>query len=71
LLQHPRFRAAYDFLLLRAEIDPSLQKLSTWWTKAEAQRQPSQPRRRKKSINSAASSQHSVDNEHSGNKKTL
>jgi poly(A) polymerase len=32
LLNHPRFRAAYDFLLLRAaagEADPELAK---WWT---------------------------------------
>ncbi|WP_251358297.1 polynucleotide adenylyltransferase PcnB [Kangiella sp. TOML190] len=32
LLEHPRFRAAYDFLLLRAEIDPSHQRLADWWT---------------------------------------
>jgi poly(A) polymerase len=32
LLEHPRFRAAYDFLLLRAEsgeVDP---ELAQWWT---------------------------------------
>ncbi len=29
---HPRFRAAYDFLLLRAETDEKLQKLALWWT---------------------------------------
>ena len=32
LLEHPRFRAAYDFMLLRAEsgeIDPAI---ATWWT---------------------------------------
>ena len=32
LLTWPKFRAAYDFLLLRAEIDPSLKSLATWWT---------------------------------------
>jgi poly(A) polymerase len=33
LFQHPRFRAAYDFLLLRAESgDQSVQTLATWWT---------------------------------------
>lgn len=33
LLTMPRFRAAYDFLLLRAEsIEPSLQPLADWWT---------------------------------------
>lgn len=49
-LEHPRFRAAYDFLLLRAaagEIDP---ELADWWTRlqempeqeriAEVERQP-------------------------------
>jgi poly(A) polymerase len=50
LLEHPRFRAAYDFLLLRAEsgeVDP---ELAAWWTRlqemppaerlAEVERQP-------------------------------
>jgi poly(A) polymerase len=35
LLEHPRFRAAYDFLLLRAEageIDP---ELADWWTRLQ------------------------------------
>lgn len=32
LLGHPRFRAAYDFLLLRAEAGESLQALCEWWT---------------------------------------
>ena len=32
LLMHPRFRAGYDFLLLRASADPSLQELGNWWT---------------------------------------
>ncbi|WP_084631521.1 polynucleotide adenylyltransferase PcnB [Ferrimonas senticii] len=34
LHEHPRFRAAYDFLLLRAEAeqDPELLELSRWWT---------------------------------------
>ena len=30
-LHHQRFRAAYDFLLLRAEVDPSLKPLCSWW----------------------------------------
>lgn len=30
---HPRFRAAYDFMLLRAEIDLSLKQLCVWWEK--------------------------------------
>jgi poly(A) polymerase len=33
LLEHPKFRAAYDFLVLRAEADPSLQSIAQWWTR--------------------------------------
>lgn len=33
LLQHPRFRAAYDFLLLRAESGEDVKELAEWWTK--------------------------------------
>jgi len=37
LLQHPRFRAAYDFLLLRADsIEPQLKELGEWWTQFQA-----------------------------------
>ncbi|MCP5421055.1 MAG: polynucleotide adenylyltransferase PcnB [Gammaproteobacteria bacterium] len=32
LIAHPRFRAAYDFLLLRAAVDDSLAELAQWWT---------------------------------------
>ncbi len=32
LINHPRFRAAYDFLCLRAGDDAELQALATWWT---------------------------------------
>ena len=32
LMSHPRFRAAYDFLLLRAENDESLVEIAHWWT---------------------------------------
>lgn len=32
LLTHQRFRAAYDFLLLRAVADPTLDELAQWWT---------------------------------------
>jgi poly(A) polymerase len=36
LMTHPRFRAAYDFLLLRAQTgDPSLAELAEWWTAAQ------------------------------------
>lgn len=33
LLGHPRFRAAYDFLLLRAETGGAEMELAQWWTK--------------------------------------
>lgn len=32
LLSQARFRAAYDFLLLRADADSSLKELAQWWT---------------------------------------
>jgi poly(A) polymerase len=35
LLQHPRFRAGYDLLLLRAEAEADIEttKLASWWTR--------------------------------------
>lgn len=33
LLSHPRFRAAYDFLLLRAEAGEADLELAQWWTR--------------------------------------
>jgi poly(A) polymerase len=33
LVTHPRFRAAYDFLLLRAESGEADPELAQWWTK--------------------------------------
>ncbi|HET7269238.1 MAG TPA: polynucleotide adenylyltransferase PcnB [Oleiagrimonas sp.] len=35
LLEHPRFRAAYDFLLLRAPESEELRELGEWWTRAQ------------------------------------
>ena len=32
LLEHPRFRAAYDFMLLRCEVGEATQELADWWT---------------------------------------
>jgi len=32
MLEHPRFRAAYDFLLLRAQSGEEVQPLAEWWT---------------------------------------
>ena len=34
--EHPRFRAGYDFLLLRAEADDSLKSLAEWWTRFQS-----------------------------------
>jgi len=36
LLTHPRFRAAYDFLVLRAVESPQIKELAQWWTDALA-----------------------------------
>jgi poly(A) polymerase len=35
LLAHPRFRAAYDFLLLRAASGEISQELAAWWTEIQ------------------------------------
>jgi len=32
MLEHPRFRAAYDFLLLRAQSGEPVEELAQWWT---------------------------------------
>lgn len=53
LLAHPRFRAAYDFLLLRAETGEVEQALAEWWTKfqyasATEQKNMSQPTKKSK-----------------------
>jgi poly(A) polymerase len=48
-LHHPKFRAAYDFLLLRARQDDGLQELAEFWTRAQKERKdepPPKPRRR-------------------------
>ena len=37
LLTHPRFRAAYDFLLLRAAVGDASAELADWWTAAQEQ----------------------------------
>ena len=60
LLDHPRFRAAYDFLLLRAEAGEEKTKLAEWWTKiqepgsggqGEVKPLRTRPRRRRRSDN--------------------
>jgi len=35
LLQERRFRAAYDFLLLRGRTDPAARELADWWTEVQ------------------------------------
>jgi len=35
-MAHPRFRAAYDFLLLRAVEGPDVAELAEWWTRAQS-----------------------------------
>jgi poly(A) polymerase len=35
LMNHPRFRAAYDFLLLRSEIGEVDPELADWWTQIQ------------------------------------
>jgi len=45
LLSHPRFRAAYDFLLLRGEageVDPALCR---WWTEIQEESSEAQEKR--------------------------
>lgn len=37
LLQHPRFRAAYDFMLLRAQAGEISQDIADWWSEIQAQ----------------------------------
>jgi len=53
LLSHPRFRAAYDFLLLRAETGGAEMELAQWWTKFQTaneneQKKMTRPPRTKK-----------------------
>jgi poly(A) polymerase len=63
LLEHPRFRAGYDFLLIRAESGEVAQALGDWWTEfqdadentrksmllADTGAKPKRKRRRRKS----------------------
>ncbi len=48
LLSHPRFRAAYDFLLLRAQAGEDVQELANWWTHFQEKNQSTEDRERKK-----------------------
>lgn len=40
LLTHPRFRAAYDFLVLRAQAGEAEQELADWWTQLQSGNPP-------------------------------
>ena len=42
LLTHPKFRAGYDFLLLRAESGEDLKELSDWWTQFQFSKESDQ-----------------------------
>ncbi|MBV8804566.1 MAG: polynucleotide adenylyltransferase, partial [Sinobacteraceae bacterium] len=35
VIEHPRFRAAYDLLLLRAEFGLASSEIASWWTRAQ------------------------------------
>ena len=54
VLDHPRFRAAYDFLALRAEVGEADSDLVQWWTDIQTERgvdggdSAPQPRRRRR-----------------------
>ena len=41
ILNHPRFRAAYDFLLLREEAARDSQGIGDWWTQFQKVNRPS------------------------------
>ena len=51
LVEHPRFRAAYDFLLLRAESGEEVTALANWWTQFQ-QNNPAKKRHSKVKRNS-------------------
>lgn len=52
LLQHPRFRAGYDFLLLREAAGEPIQELCHWWTEVQS----SQPEAQQKLLQELAPS---------------
>jgi poly(A) polymerase len=43
LMAHPRFRAAYDFLLLRAEAGEEAAELAQWWTDIQERSEAAAP----------------------------
>ncbi len=70
LVHHPRFRAAYDFLLLRAQAGEDVQDLCDWWTEfqltvepdpqqdipaARAKKRSRRPRRKPRTVHASSS----------------
>lgn len=61
-LEHPRFRAAYDFMLLRSEIGEVDPEIAEWWTKIQtvsqtqkkAMTRPKRPQKKSKPQQDAA-----------------
>lgn len=47
LYAHPRFRAGYDFVLLRAQAGEPVADLAEWWTAYQADREPAAAERAK------------------------
>jgi len=48
---HPRFRASFDFLILRAEIGENVEESVTWWTDFQNMDEKDRPQRLKHSHN--------------------
>lgn len=48
IVSHPRFRAAYDFLLLRAQSGENVQELAEWWTRFQENHDPEADKTRKR-----------------------
>jgi poly(A) polymerase len=48
LVRHPRFRAAYDFMLLRAQVGDVDAAIADWWTRYQAKHGPAPSRARRK-----------------------
>ena len=48
MVQQPKFRAAYDFMLLRNEAGEALQEPCQWWTEFQQRHPPPEPRPRQR-----------------------
>ncbi len=48
LVRHPKFRAAYDFMLLRAQVGDVDAAIADWWTRYQARHGPAPSRARRK-----------------------